>query len=33
MNVKALGNRSWSQRTELYKPEAVMNKFKDVFLC
>jgi len=33
MNVKALSNRSWSQRTELYKPEAVMNKFKDVFLC
>jgi len=33
MNVKALSNRSWSQRTESYKPEAVMNKFKDVFLC
>ena len=33
MNVKALSNRNWSQRTELYKPEAVMNKFKDVFLC
>jgi len=33
MNVKALSNRSWSQRTELYKPGAVMNKFKDVFLC
>jgi glycosyltransferase involved in cell wall biosynthesis len=33
MNVRALSKTSWSQRTVSYKPEAVMNKFKDVFLC
>ncbi|MFZ9610089.1 MAG: hypothetical protein ACO294_05235 [Methylococcales bacterium] len=32
LNIKELNNQDWSQRTEMYKPEVVMNKFKDVFL-
>jgi hypothetical protein len=31
-NISAWSNQDWTKRVEQYKPEAVMKKFKEVFL-
>ena len=31
-NIKALDNQDWAKRVEMFKPEPVMQKFKEVFL-